>query len=68
MSNTLPLASVERIIKEAGIPRVSSDATRVIIEHAINEIKKVATTSYALTQHAGRNTLKDIDVNAALSL
>lgn len=69
MSSTeLPIASVERIIKSAGIARISSEATKAIIESAVAHIKTEATKAYTLSQHAGRNTLKAIDVEAARSI
>ena len=69
MSNTaLPVASVERIIREAGVSRIGSDATKLIIESAVTHIKTEATKAYTLAQHAGRNTLKAVDVEAAQSI
>jgi DNA-binding protein len=67
MSN-LPTATIERIIRSAGIPRVSNDATALIIPEVEKFIKDLATKAYGYTTHAGRNTLKDIDVEAALGL
>lgn len=69
MSNTaLPIASVERIIREAGVSRIGQDATKLIIESAVNHIKTESTKAYTFAQHAGRNTLKAVDVEAAQSV
>ena len=63
---TLPVATVERIIREAGVERVSSSATKAMIDASEAYIKSISTKAYSYTQHAGRNTLKDVDVAAAL--
>jgi len=63
---TLPIATVERIVKEAGIERISSGATKALIDSAENHIKSVATNAYTYTKHAGRNTLKAEDVAAVI--
>ena len=65
---TLPIATTERIIREAGVSRISSEATKLIIDNAESYIKSLATKSYAYSTHAGRNTLKDVDVMAALGI
>ena len=67
-STALPIASVERIIKSAGIARISNEATKALIESAVAHIKTEAAKAYTLSQHAGRNTLKAIDVEAARSI
>lgn len=64
---TLPIATVERIAKEAGIPRISSNATKALIDSAEAHIKSVATKAYTYTQHAGRNTLKAEDIAAVIT-
>jgi histone H3/H4 len=65
---SLPVAPVERLIKEAGISRISITATKAIIDDAENYIKDRAAKAYVLTQHAGRNTLRVEDVQASLNL
>lgn len=64
----LAIAPVERLIKEAGIARISTDATKAIIDSAETHIKSLAAKSYTYSQHAGRNTLKAVDVEAANNL
>ena len=64
---TLPIATVERIAKEAGIPRISEKATIALIDSAESHIKSVATKAYTYTQHAGRNTLKAEDIAAVIA-
>jgi len=65
---TLPIATTERVIREAGVSRISSEATKLIIDSAESYIKSLATRSYSYATHAGRNTLKDSDVRAALGI
>ena len=64
---TLPVATVERIIREAGVERVSSSATKAMINASEAYIKAISSKAYSYTQHAGRNTLKDVDILAALN-
>ena len=64
----LPIATTERVIREAGVARISEDATKMIINEAESYIKSLAVKSYSYATHAGRNTLKDIDVKAALGI
>ena len=63
---TLPIATTERVIREAGVERISSAATKLIIDNTEAYIKSLAAKSYTYATHAGRNTLKDVDVLAAL--
>ena len=65
---SLPVATIERVIKSAGVPRVAGSATNMIIAQAESYITDLAKKSYAYAKHAGRNTLKDTDVKAALGL
>ena len=65
---SLPVATIERVIRGAGVERISLDATNEIIKHTETYITNLAKKSYAFTKHAGRNTLKDGDVKAALGL
>ena len=64
----LPIATTERVIREAGVARISEEATKLIISEAESHIKSVASKAYTYATHAGRNTLKDIDVKAALGI
>ena len=61
----LPLAAMEKLMKDAGAERVSDSAKTAlkdILEHAAHEITKKAIT-FAL--HAGRKTVKASDVKLA---
>ena len=65
---TLPVATVEGIVRSAGVNRISSDATAVIIEQTEKYIKDVSAKAFVYTQHAGRSTLKGVDVEATLGI
>jgi len=62
----MPLASMEKIISEAGAERVSEDAKlelkRIIEEYSI----KIAEKAIKFAQHAGRKTVKSEDIKLAI--
>ncbi|MBE0522412.1 MAG: histone family protein [Candidatus Methanoperedenaceae archaeon] len=63
----LPLAPVERIIRNAGARRVSEDAgieLSKVLEEIGLEISREAIT---LAKHAGRTTVKEEDIRLAVS-
>ena len=64
----LPIAPVERIVKSAGIERISINATKALIDDAETYIASKAKKAYTLAQHTGRKTLREEDVIAASSL
>lgn len=65
MKHAIPLAAMERILKNAGAHRVSEEskvALRQVIEDIAMEIGEEATR---LSAHAGRKTVKAEDVRLA---
>lgn len=62
----MPLASMEKIISEAGAERVSEDAKvelkRIIEEYSIT----IAEKAVKFAQHAGRKTVKSEDIKLAI--
>lgn len=62
----MPLASMEKIISEAGAERVSEDAKvelkRIIEEYSIS----IAEKAVKFAQHAGRKTIKSEDIKLAI--
>ncbi len=67
VSPVLPLAPVERIIRQAGAERVSEDAgvelANVLEEYGL-EVSREAIT---LAKHAGRTTVKEEDIRLAIA-
>ena len=61
----LPLAAMEKILKLAGADRVS-DKAKVALKSVIEDIaEKIAINSVRLASHAGRKTVKEVDVKLA---
>ena len=62
----LPLAAMEKLLKEGGCERVGEDAKEAlkqVLEEKASEIAKKAMT---FAQHAGRKTIKAEDIRLAL--
>lgn len=65
MKNALPLAAVERLLKNSGAKRVSESAKtqmRDVLEEIAAEIAKQA---ISFAKHAGRSTVKAEDIKLA---
>ncbi len=64
-SKLLPLAAMEKILKQAGAERVS-DKAKVALKATIEEIAdQIAAKAVNLAKHAGRVTVKASDVKLA---
>ncbi len=58
----LPLADIERVIRKAGVKRVSAAAVREL-EKTVSELAiELAADSAEMARHAGRKTIKKDDV------
>jgi histone H3/H4 len=65
VKRTIPLASMEKIMKAAGAARVSDKAKaalKMVVEDAAEDIARKAVK---LANHAGRKTVKAADVRLA---
>lgn len=62
----MPLASMEKVILEAGAERVSDDAKvelkRIVEEYSLH----IAERAIKFAQHAGRKTIKADDIKLAI--
>ncbi len=62
----LPLAAMEKLLKQGGAERVS-DKAKVALKNAIEEIAtEIAAKSIKLAVHAGRKTVKAEDIKLAV--
>ncbi len=62
----LPLAAMEKILKQGGAERVS-DKAKVALKNAVEEIaNEIAVKSIQLAVHAGRKTVKAVDIKLAV--
>ena len=67
MSNKLlPLAAMEKILKQGGADRVS-DKAKAALKNVIEDIAHdIAVKSIKLAEHAGRKTIKAEDIKLAV--
>ena len=64
-SRLLPLAAMERILRQNGADRVS-DKAKVALKNTMEDIAdQIATKAVNLAKHAGRVTVKASDVKLA---
>ena len=62
----LPLAAMEKILKQGGSERVS-DKAKVALKNALEDIaNEIAAKSIKLAVHAGRKTIKAEDIKLAV--
>jgi len=63
----LPNAPVERIARNAGAERVSKEAVEELNREAVAYLKELAKRMDALADHANRSTVKEDDLEMALT-
>ena len=62
----LPLAAMEKLLKQGGADRVS-DKAKVALKNALEDIAhEIAVKSIKLAMHAGRKTVKAEDIKLAV--
>lgn len=61
----LPLAAMEKILKQAGAERVSDKAKEALKQTLEERLLKISADAVKLAQHAGRKTIKDSDIKLA---
>lgn len=61
----LPLAPVERLIRQAGAERVSEDAARALANILEDAALDIAKRAVQLSKHAGRRTVSGDDIKVA---
>jgi len=65
VKRVLPLAAMEKILKECGAERVS-DKAKVALKNALEEVaQNIAEDAVKFAFHAGRKTIKAGDVKLA---
>jgi histone H3/H4 len=61
----LPVAAVDRIIRKSGAKRVSEDAANALSEVLEERAIIIAGEAAKLAEHAGRRTVRDVDIRLA---
>lgn len=62
---SLPIASVERLIRKAGAQRVSKGAAKELASYLEDIGVEVAREAINVAEHAGRKTVKTEDIKMA---
>ncbi|NOZ80560.1 MAG: histone [DPANN group archaeon] len=62
---TLPLAAMEKLLKQAGAARVSDDAKAALKETLEEMALDIGAEAWKYAQHAGRKTVKAVDIKLA---
>ena len=61
----LPLAAMEKILKQSGAERVS-DKAKIALKNVVEDIaEEIAENAVKLALHAGRKTVKEGDIKLA---
>ncbi len=65
VKKNIPLAAMERLLKQAGAGRVSEDAKDALRDVLEDIALEISESAVKLAQHAGRKTVKAEDVKLA---
>ena len=58
----LPIAAMARVIRKAGVKRVSADAIKELESTVSDLARELAADSAEMARHAGRKTIKKDDI------
>lgn len=61
----LPLATIDRIMRRAGARRIGEEATLAMAEILEERALVIAAEAVKLAEHAGRKTVRDVDIRLA---
>ncbi|MDI6643062.1 MAG: NFYB/HAP3 family transcription factor subunit [Candidatus Hodarchaeaceae archaeon] len=61
----LPVAAVDRVIRKSGAKRVSESAAIALAEVLEEKALAIASEAAKLAEHAGRRTVRDVDIRMA---
>jgi|SaaInlStandDraft_4_1057021.scaffolds.fasta_scaffold192984_1 histone H3/H4 len=64
--NIIAYEPIGRIMEQCGALRVSHDAKVVMAKHLEDYASKLSKLAIKYATHAGRNTIKDVDLKLAL--
>jgi len=65
MKRSIPLASMEKMLKKVGAHRVADKAKFALREVLEEDALKISSEAIKLANHAGRKTVKDSDIKLA---
>ncbi len=65
MTGVLPLAAMEKILKNNGAARVSADAKEAFRDSLEEHARVIAEKANMIAKHAGRTTVKAEDIKLA---
>jgi len=61
----LPVAAIDRVIRKSGAKRVSEEAAIALAEVLEERAMSIASEAAKLAEHAGRRTVRDVDIRLA---
>lgn len=62
----IPVSAADRILRKAGAKRVSVGAARAMAEIIEERAIEIASEAVKLAEHAGRKTVRDVDIRLAV--
>ena len=63
--NILPLAAMEKLLKQTGADRISDSAKSALATFLTNDAEIICRKAIENAKHAGRKTITDKDINLA---